>query len=43
MIRWVKKLSYPIQAGHYRLERHSMGLVIGIIFLRRYHRDMLER
>ncbi len=32
MIRWLQKLYYPIQAGHYRLERHSMGLALGIIF-----------
>ncbi|MBI6630512.1 cytochrome-c oxidase, cbb3-type subunit II [Pontibaca salina] len=31
MIRWLKKLYYPIQAGHYRLERHSMGLALGIV------------
>ncbi len=31
MIGWLKKLYYPIQAGHYRLEKHSIGLTIGII------------
>lgn len=32
MIRWLQKLYYPIQAGHYRLERHSIGLTLAIIF-----------
>ncbi len=32
MIRWLQKLYYPIQAGHYRLEKHSMGLTLAIIF-----------
>ncbi len=32
MIRLLQKLYYPIQAGHYRLEKHSMGLTFGIIF-----------
>ena len=31
MIRWLQKLYYPIQAGHYRLEKHSMGLALAII------------
>ncbi|MCB1362585.1 MAG: cytochrome-c oxidase, cbb3-type subunit II [Rhodobacteraceae bacterium] len=32
MIRWLQKLYYPIQAGHYRLEKHSIGLTLAIIF-----------
>lgn len=32
MIRWLQKLYYPIQAGHYRLEKHSIGLTLAIVF-----------
>ena len=32
MIRLLQKLYYPIQAGHYRLEKHSLGLSLGVIF-----------
>ena len=31
MIHWLQKLYYPIQAGHYRLEKHPIGLTLAII------------